>query len=602
MSKQEPPSSDSEKRLLLPAVTLSRKDLTRRMRRVEGATVRHARKFILQRLDRAREVRRHIAIWIVLVAYVIAATALQLTWYQQGYRTTAGAAGGTYAEAVEGPLDTLNPLFAQSGAEQAASRLLFSSLMAYDTTGNLNYDLASNLQIDETQKIYTVSLRDDAFWHDGKPVIAADVAFTIGLINSAQVHSTISSFGAVTVAAIDATTVQFTLPSTYAAFAHYLTFPILPSHLLEDVAPGALRENSFSKSPVGSGPFSFRLLQDIDADRERKVVHLVRNNSYYDGAPKLERFQLDVFETDAHIVTALNTAAVNASAELSVLDAQKVNQNRYIVQRQAVNAGVYALLNTTSPLLQDIALRKALQAGTDTKALREVLGAETPELHLPFVSGQLTGDIPAAPVYDVTAANKMLDDAGWALNEGVRKKGDQTLRLNVVVMNNPDHEAVTKALVSQWQKLGVMVTTQVVNPSSVTERVGQNILQPRNFDVLVYQLSTGADPDVYAYWHSSQANQAGANYSNYNNALSDNTLASARDRVERDLRNAKYLTFARQWLADVPAIGLYQSTVQYVSNKNNRTVVPTDRFVSGIDRYAGLIYWTVNDRPVFTTP
>ena len=130
----------------------------------------------------------------------------------------------------------------------------------------------------------------------------------------------------------------------------------------------------------------------------------------------------------------------------------------------------------------------------------------------------------------------------------------------------------------------------------------QNILQPRNFDVLLYQLNIGADPDVYAYWHSSQASMQGQNYSNYSNAISDDALNSARARTEPDLRNAKYITFAKQWLADVPAIGLYQSTTQYVVSRNAHSFDNSNILISPVDRYSDVLNWSVGNSNVYKTP
>ena len=132
--------------------------------------------------------------------------------------------------------------------------------------------------------------------------------------------------------------------------------------------------------------------------------------------------------------------------------------------------------------------------------------------------------------------------------------------------------------------------------------MAQDILQPRNYDVLLYQLTIGGDPDVYAYWHSSQASANGFNLSNYNNAVADEALLSARSRVEPALRSAKYGTFARQWLQDVPAIGLYQATAQYVHTGAVHTIPGDTVMVSAADRYRGVLYWTVGERSVYTTP
>ena len=115
-------------------------------------------------------------------------------------------------------------------------------------------------------------------------------------------------------------------------------------------------------------------------------------------------------------------------------------------------------------------------------------------------------------------------------------------------------------------------------------------------------MNIGADPDVYAYWHSSQVSPKGSNFSNYSNAISDDALSSARSRVEPELRNAKYITFAKQWLADVPAIGLYQSTVQYVHSRNVRSFKDSTVLVSSIDRYSNILDWSVGNRSVYKTP
>ena len=133
-------------------------------------------------------------------------------------------------------------------------------------------------------------------------------------------------------------------------------------------------------------------------------------------------------------------------------------------------------------------------------------------------------------------------------------------------------------------------------------QVVQDYLQPRNFDVLLYELTIGADPDIYAYWHSSQATMRGLNFSNYSNDIADDALSSARLREELDLRNAKYVSFAQQWLEDAPAIGLYQPVFQYVHNKGSVTMGEDLRLISPRDRYADVLYWTVNNSPVYKTP
>lgn len=88
--------------------------------------------------------------------------------------------------------------------------------------------------VDETQRVYTVSIRNNAKWHDGTPVTAKDVVFTINLIKNPAVYSPLRvNWLDVSVAAVNDTTVRFTLPAVYAAFPHALTFPIVPEHLFK---------------------------------------------------------------------------------------------------------------------------------------------------------------------------------------------------------------------------------------------------------------------------------------------------------------------------------------------------------------------------------
>lgn len=582
---------------------INRKNINKKVRRAEDVTVRHTRKFILKRWSNVREVRRAILLWIVTVGVLIGATGLQVMWNQQGYRTTASATGGTYAEGILGPVNTLNPLFAESHAEEAASRLIFSRLFTYDKSGHLAGDLATEISVDSTSKVYTVKIRSGTVWHDGYTLTAHDVTFTIGLLKNPAVRSTSpEDWRGITVKAVDDTTLVFTLPVVIAAFPYALTFPIVPEHVLSKIEPNSIRENSFSNSPIGSGVFKLRLLQDVDAANGLRVVHLEKNPDYYRGVSKLELLQLHTYKTQDQIVRALSTGEVNAAADLSSTDILRVDANRYQVKTAPIKSGVYALFNTTKGVLQDKAVRSALQLGTNTAAIREQLPTGTPALELPFVGGQLAGDVPKAPAFDIVTANKTLEDAGWKLTGGVRAKDGTPLKISVVTIKDSDYERALETLAGQWRTLGFQVDTLVIDPSQTTQNSAQDTLQSRNYDVLIYQLTIGVDPDVYAYWHSSQANPLGFNLANYSNLIADDALASARTRLEPALRNSKYLTFSRQWLADIPAIGLYQSTAHYVYSKNDQAYADDNAFVSQFDRYSDILYWSVGERKVYKTP
>jgi len=596
---------DSEKSRWLPKINFNfnKKDITKRMRKVEGATIRHTHKFVIKRWANVREVQRNIIIWIIAMGLLIAATGLQLMWFQTSYRMNAPATDGVYAEAVLGPVDTLNPLFASSSAEQSAGYLMFSRLVNYDQSGHLNYDLATSIKINDSKTAYTVKIRPDIKWHDGEKLTTSDIAFTVGLIKNPTVRSTIIGWKDISAKVIDETTIEFSMQSQYAAFEHVLNFPILPEHMLGGVAPASIRESSFSKNPIGSGPFKISLVQDVDLASGRKVIYMTRSANYHRGVARIERFQLNVYGTNDEIIRALSQNEVNAAADLYPADISRVDKTRYDISSEPINSGVYAILNTKSSFLNDVNLRRALQAGTNTSAIRADLPAGTLALDLPIVNRQLTGDLPKAPQFDPVAAKKILDDAGWIINsQGIREKDGRQLKLTVVTMKNSEFERALEILTGQWRSLGVAVETKVSDPNDSSQNVGQNVLQPRAFDVFLYRLNIGGDPDVYAYWHSSQATAKGSNFADYSNAIGDDALSSARARFEPELRNAKYITFSKQWLADAPAIGLYQSTAQYVSSKNIQSFNKLDILNSPLDRYSDVLNWSVGTRSVYKTP
>jgi len=575
------------------------KSVTKRARKAESATIRHARRFISRRLDNVLEVRRHVAMWLGGIAILIAAVGTQLIWSQTNYSIETGANGGTYAEATLGPVNTLNPLYASTSSELAASRLIFSSLLSYDTTGHLGMDTAKSLTVNAEGTTYTVKLRDDVRWHDGTKLTAQDVAFTVDLIKNPAARSPLQlQWQDVTVKVVDDTTISFSLPSVYAAFPHALTFAILPKHKLADVDASTLRENAFSLMPVGSGPFELRLLQPSPG---QKIINMTAFDRYHKGRPKLDRFEIHAFTTYDDVVTALKTGQVVA-AELADTTGFTTKAG-YRVQNSAVDDGVYALFNTAQPTLNDVVVRRALQRGINIEKLRHDVAPGQYPLDSPFVKGQISNEATLKPAaFNKTEAEAQLDAAGWKLDGSLRKKGDQTLAINLVTTDNQEYKKVAAHLKKDWQALGAKVTVSAINTNDPRADFVQNVLQPRAYDVLVYELSIGADPDVYAYWHSSQSGPRGLNLSMYSSGVADDALTSARARIEPSLRDLKYQAFAKQWLADVPAVGLYQSSIKYISRSQATALEPEQQLVSPYDRYANVMYWTVEKASVYKTP
>lgn len=573
-----------------------------RARKIEGATTRHAHRFIISRWANLRDVRRHALGWLVLAGLLVVATGLQLFWIQDAYSSRQAVSEGTYAEGVIGRIDTVNPIYASTQSERSASYLIFSSLFRYDGSNHLEGDLGLTWKQADEGKTYTVQMRKDAKWHDGKPVTAHDVEFTLRLIKNPQTRSYLrGTWQNVQVRATSAYELEFKLPSPYAPFPHALTFGVLPKHILETVSPVRLREHPFNREPLGSGPFRFRSIQIINPDADRVVLQVEKNEEYYRGQTKLDRFQLHTYEDHDALRQGFLSREINAANELTSADIRTIKEHApsTVINDAPIYDGVYAFLKTDSPMLTDVAVRRSLVKATNRSALRKVVDGYASPLEGPLIAQQVNGiEELKQPAFDAAAARSDLEKAGWVLKNGVREKDGTPLVLNVVAPRLGDFPDLLGELAKQWRSVGVDVKTQVVD----TDTFEQNIIKPRAYDVLVSEIALGVDPDVFAYWHSSQASVFGLNLSDYRSGVADDALLSARSRSEPELRQAKYLGFVSQWHEDAPAVALFQPHLRYVSTDNTHAIDPSSPVVDTLNRYHRLSQWTVSIDNQFKTP
>jgi ABC-type transport system substrate-binding protein len=129
-----------------------------------------------------------------------------------------------------------------------------------------------------------------------------------------------------------------------------------------------------------------------------------------------------------------------------------------------------------------------------------------------------------------------------------------------------------------------------------------NILSKRSYDILVYEVELGTDPDPLPYYHSSQASSSGLNLSNYRNAMADDLLLAGRETLDESLRIKKYESFLEYWVSGAPAIGIYRPNLSYYYNKNVRTFSNDLRLVTALDRFADVEDWAVNKTTKNKTP
>ncbi len=544
-------SSDNSSWNRFARLKVSSKDVNKRLRKIEKGSLRHAHKFVTSRLDRLSNVRRRVSVWIILVLVMIGASAVQWHISRNSFTTMAYTSGGSYSEGVLGPLENLNPIFAKTNAEKSAAKLLFSSLYRYDSTGNIKADMADSISVNDKETEYIVKLKKGLKWSDGQDLTADDVIFTLKLLANPEVGAEISGWKSIKFEKVSDDSVKFILPSS---------------------------------------------------DGSKKVLYLQSNSNYYGSTPKLERFQLYAYPTQDDIAKSLRTREITGTPELIYNDQSAEVKSMYAAEAHSLNNGVYVLFNNNSQFLRSKAVRQALSLSVDTSKLRQSLSLSTEELSGPTLN-KFLGKSSNSSSYDIKKAKSLLDAEGWKSVNNVRQKGNDKLKLNVVVLKNSNYEKVARYLAQVWyDELNIESDIKVVDPNDATQNILQTVLQPRNFDVLVYELSLGGDPDVYAYWHSSQATNNGLNFSNYNNAIADDALESGRSKISAKQRADRYAKFTAIWQADAPAIALYQPKFDYIHIRNVKALDASTEVVNPVDRYVDVQYWATEKKSVYKTP
>jgi peptide/nickel transport system substrate-binding protein len=523
---------------------------------------------LIRRFDRLASVKRFVFLWISLLLIMMLAGIYQVRSLSTYYQSLQPVAGGLYTEGLIGNFTNANPIYASGAADTAISRLVFSGLFKFDTSNKLVGDLAKDYSLNDTQTKYTVHLKPDLVWHDGQPVTADDVVFTYRTIQNLEAQSPLySSWQGIKVSKQDYRTVIFELPNAFSGFPYSLVNGIVPMHLLKDTPAEQLRSSPFNTNPVGSGPFEWKFIEVIGnnpADREQRVS-LSSFQSYNGGKPKLDGFNVITFSDDDHMVKAFKAKQISAMSGLDNVP-EDLKDKGLQIYNTPLTTSVMVFFNNSRPVVNDAAVRKALIEATDRSQLSSLFDEPVRLVDSPLLKGQLGYDSTLTePKLDLTDASKTLDAAGWKMGaDNTRSKNGQPLAFLLSAQNTPNYTKTAEFLQKQWAKIGAKVQVSYFSQDDLQTSVVGN----HDYDALLYGISIGVDPDVFAYWDSSQASltsQGHLNLSEYKSAAADQAVEAGRTRSDPAVRTVKYKAFLTQWVKDLPAEGLYQLNYLYIS-------------------------------------
>ncbi|MFH1745171.1 MAG: ABC transporter substrate-binding protein [bacterium] len=549
---------------------------------------------------------------------IFSSSAFLCTAFYKTHLREVPISGGKYIEGLLGAPKYINPLYSSiSDVDSDISGLIYSSLFKRGKDGELVKDLVEEYEISEDGKIYTIVVRRDAKWHNGKNLTAEDVVFTFNTIKNKEFNSPLrgSLLGVnIEKAEGEDDKIKFLLPEAYAPFLELLTFGILPSEIWGQVLPEGARLADYK---IGSGPYK---IDNIVKDESGKVkeYNLKPNETYYNGVPKID-LTFKFFSSYEEAIAALNNNEINGINYLpkDLLGSIPMIKKYNYQELQFSQLMLIFLNQENNSALKEKKVRQALAFALDRQNIVDNLVNESAELaYGPILPNSFAYYNGALKKYDYnkSEAEKLLDEAGWKIKnitkedlkkaegekeddkkntrdealkilnmgEGAwREKSGEYLTIKLTAIDNIDNEQSANFVKKYWEEVGVKTTIELIAGQSQSGMVNK-----REFEVLFYGQILGTDPDPYFFWHSTQAGENGFNLAGFKNEEVDELLEQARIAVKIGDRQEKYKKFQEIITEEEPAIFMYSPFYTYIQSKELKgfdvksITRPSDRFAN----------------------
>lgn len=486
--------------------------------------------------------------------------------------TDGGETGGTLVIALPGT--GISPPFPPASVDNM-SRMVVDQL--YDrlaeigpdlnTVGDRGYTprLAHRWEWAPDSMSIVFQLDPRARWHDGRPVRASDVRFSVDLLKDPQTGTQYTSFltNVDSVSVRDSLTVVawFNARSPLQFYQFVFNVYPLPEHLLKDIPRSQLATSDAAQRPVGSG--SYRLARYEPGVR----IELLADTTHYRGRPNLDRVLL-VFAGDPNnMLTQLFSAQVDFVEVVPTDAVARLDSAEHLRAISYPTMGYgFMTMNTRAsgrpsaphPIFGDRVVRRAISMAVDREAmLRNVFGEHGTLGHGPYPGALADTSVKPLP-FDRARAEALLDSAGWRSGaDGIRAKNGTPLAFSITVpTTSAPRMRYAVLLQEQLRNIGARVEIDAMEFNASQERLANG-----RFDATL--VTVGQDPPrtgVAQFWTSSERPPTGANYGSYSNPVVDALLDSIAVTMDPDKADDQWRRLSRTIVEDAPAIWLYEFT------------------------------------------
>lgn len=561
---------------------------------------------------------------VSIIGFIMITSGFFAAWYAtSSFLVEVPRHGGVVNEGLIGSPRFINPLLAVSDTDRDLSALIYSGLMRVGPNGALIPDLAENYTVSDTGTVYTFTIKQNARFHDGTPVTADDIIFTIQKAQDPVLKSPKrANWEGVIAQKVDDHTVTFTLKKAYSPFIENTTLGILPKHIWKDALPEEYVFSQFNIEPIGSGPYKIDHI-DRNASGVPQLYTLSSFSNFVLGEPYIDQLVFHFFSNEKNLVDAYTKGTIESLSSISATRAAELEKNTELsgdtlrIERFPLPRvlGVFFNQNQNKALAQK-EVRTALAVAIDKQNVIDqalsgygtVLNSPIPPGLVPFetisekvviatssLATTSTSTITQSSDTDarIVAAQNILIKAGWKKNaKGIfelvvpaqksKKATTIPLAFSLSTTDTPEFKEATELIADQWKKIGADVDVKIFDSSDIN----QSVLRRRSYDALFFGEVIGRDLDFFGFWHSSQRNDPGLNIALYTNSKVDKLLEDARTLQNRSDRLEKYKAFETEVSNDVPAIFVYAPDFIYILPKDLKNVTlyqmitPSDRFTS----------------------
>ncbi len=443
--------------------------------------------------------------------------------------------------------------------QMPAMHMLFMPLAIRNANDDLEGRLARSWEHSSDYRSWTVHLRTDVRWHDGAPVTAHDVAFTLDLLTHPAVLHYPPDAYSLSVLDDSTYTIEYRNVGPGSPLDTYSVY--YPRHLLEGLDPQEFARWEFWTRPVGNGPFRY-------VRHEPGLgMELEANPDFYSGEPAIRRVVIK-FVPGAPLITDLLSGEVDLAPMMNRMDVLTLREDpRFEVQATPwPHRGKGVFWNHSRPPFDEARVRRALTLAIDRRELLRALSLpdETPLFDVIFTARQFRrGQLPPPLEADSAAAARLLAEAGWRDHDGdgIRDRGGVPFRFTALVPAGTESEELAVLVQARLRRFGISMEIRPLDGDAVRRRRIAGDFDAVFGNHLMDAPGQGA-PSAEWFGHESASG-----YENPSVAARLDSLAAALDPAEADrLHRAMWPDFQR----DLPVTFLQPVVSWTVSRQHVR--------------------------------